>query len=146
MNKEKMVQEAVKMISNQKRHIHHHKNKRDGHKAILFYLLQNGGQALSGEIAQNTGISTPRLAYMLKELENDGMITRSYSSDDHRKVYVSLTKKGNDKLLHRRKNLEESVRRLFDSLTDNDIEALFRILSKVNELEQEDREIDNFNF
>lgn len=140
MNREQLVEEAVKKISNQKRHTHHHKNRREGHKAILFYLVKNGGSALSGEIASHTNLSTPRLAYLLKELENDGMILRESLPDDHRKVCVSLTEKGTNKVLHKRHDLEESIRKLFHRLDDRDIEAFFRILEKIEEIEQEEKQ------
>src|SRR5256885_10897369 len=58
------------------------------------------GPLLVGQIATYAGVSGPSATRMLKQLERDGVVTRSRSADDERKVEVALTEHGHD-LVHR---------------------------------------------
>lgn len=140
MENEKLAQEAAKILSSFKHSHHHKKHNHGGHKAILFYLEKNGGNALSGEISKATGISTPRLAYILKELEEEGFLTRKPSELDHRKVCVTLSECGKKHIEHKHVHTLKFLNKLFSQLSEQDIEAFFRILNIIKEIEDIENE------
>ena len=66
-----------------------------GEHQVLFYLLKNAGNAtVPSDIAKYTNTSTARVATILNNLEEKGMLTREISRDDRRKILVSITDKG----------------------------------------------------
>ncbi|MFP4362965.1 MAG: MarR family winged helix-turn-helix transcriptional regulator [Spirochaetia bacterium] len=75
-------------------------------EAICLCCLDEGSNS-PGNIAQEMGISLSRMSRVLSSLENKGFITRAISSEDRRKMFFSLNKKGKSKL---------------DSLQNSDIE------------------------
>lgn len=66
-----------------------------GEHQVLFYLYKNSGEAVvPSDIAQYTNTSTARIATILNNLEEKGMITREISRQDRRKILVAITDKG----------------------------------------------------
>lgn len=59
----------------------------------LLYLFKNK-KVLPTDLAVITRISTPSISQILKKIEGQGIIERTPSIEDKRKVYVSLTSTG----------------------------------------------------
>lgn len=138
MDREALTEEVLEKINSRKHNIHHSDRRREGHRTVIHYLASKGGKALSGEISSDVGISTPRLAYILKELEADGIISRAIKEDDKRKVCVTLTDKGMERISHRHRDHKKKIRKCLDKLSMNDMEALKRILDVFEEFENGD--------
>lgn len=111
--------------------------KGGGHGFVLVYLLEHGGKALPGEICQAMGVSTPRVAVILRELEKREMIVRTVMPDDRRKVCVTLTEKGRARAESKQDQLERFVRKLIDQLSEEDANALPRILDALERIQEE---------
>ena len=75
----------------------------EGIGAVLRTLHRAEAPVTSGAISQAMGVSTARVAALLKKLEAMGLVTRSPGMDDARTTMVSLTKKG-----------AETVERMYD--------------------------------
>lgn len=111
--------------------------KGGGHGFVLVYLLEHDGKALPGEICQAMGVSTPRVAVILRELEKREMIVRTVMPHDRRKVCVTLTEKGRGKAEAKQRGLERFVRKLIDQLSEEDANALPRILDALEKIQDE---------
>ena len=66
-----------------------------GEHQVIFYLFKNSGKPIvPSDISKYTDTSTARIATILNNLEDKGMITREISREDRRKILVSITDKG----------------------------------------------------
>lgn len=111
--------------------------KGGGHGFILAYLSSHDGGAFPGEICREMGVSSARVAVLLRDLEAHGFITRTALSGDRRKVRVSLTEAGWRKAADKKRQLETYTRRLLERLTPEDARALSRILDAMEALQSE---------
>jgi DNA-binding MarR family transcriptional regulator len=69
-----------------------------GEHQVLFYLYKNSGEAVvPSDISRYTNTSTARIATILNNLEEKGMLTREISREDRRKILVTITDKGRKK-------------------------------------------------
>lgn len=73
-----------------------------GQRMILFYLSR-AGEVSSGELSRVLRVGTGRIGNALKELEAKGYVTRRKDVKDGRKVLVSLTEKGLEFSLERKR-------------------------------------------
>ncbi|WP_374286852.1 MarR family winged helix-turn-helix transcriptional regulator [Lactococcus sp.] len=66
-----------------------------GEHQVIFYLFKNSGKPIvPSDISKYTDTSTARIATILNNLEDKGMVTREISREDRRKILVSITDKG----------------------------------------------------
>ena len=110
------------------------KRRGDGDGFVLAYLARHGGTALPGEICQAMEVTTPRVAVILRGLEEDGMITRTVVADDRRTVCVTLTERGKALIEKKRRRREDFLRRLLEELSPEDAAALPRILEALEKV------------
>jgi DNA-binding MarR family transcriptional regulator len=61
---------------------------------VLHYISRRGEDVLPGEISQEMGVSSARIAAALNSLEGKGLLNRRIDSNDRRKILVSLTEEG----------------------------------------------------
>ena len=76
-----------------------------GEEGVLLYLYRQDEAVLSGDLTVHLGLTSGRIANILRVLENKRLITRVQGEIDKRQVRVSLTDKG-------RLEAEESFRRM----------------------------------
>ena len=69
---------------------------REGIGNVMRYLGQQAHPVTAGEISRNTGVTTARIAVLLKKMEEKGMITRSKDPGDSRKTLISLSSAGQE--------------------------------------------------
>ncbi len=67
-----------------------------GIRAILKYLSEDEEQATAGEISKRIGVSTARVAVLLKKMDAKGFIEKQGDPTDGRIVLVRLTERGRD--------------------------------------------------
>lgn len=65
-----------------------------GESGVLLYLYHVGHPLYPGELTDKLGLTTGRIANILKVLERDGMIVRTPDRNDKRRVQVALTPAG----------------------------------------------------
>ena len=58
---------------------------------VLAYLTQADGEVIAGDIARKLGVSTARVAALLKAMEKNGLVTRHASPADARRTVVEIT-------------------------------------------------------
>ena len=139
MDKEGLAAELSVKLSGVQYHQHREERRGEGRGFVLMYLTERGGRAFPGEIGQAMGVTTPRVAVILRELEQEGMITRTVVEDDRRKVCVALTEQGRERVRRKRQRMERFLRKWLDRLSEEDAAALPRIFEALEAVRNEDR-------
>ena len=87
----------------------HMNQNQTGMEAILRYLYETDKMVTSGMISDAMGVSTARVAVLLRKMKEKGLITKNAHDLDARVTVVSLTERG--KKIAKEKQ-EEGFRRL----------------------------------
>ncbi|RCU45434.1 MULTISPECIES: MarR family winged helix-turn-helix transcriptional regulator [Corallincola] len=83
---------------------------------LVLQALKNKQAMISREIAKEINLSQATITSILDRLEAKQLITRKRSEDDRRKVMVSLSEKGHEKIASAPAPLQESFVRQFKQL------------------------------
>lgn len=134
MTKEKLAAEITDRLVRGKYSRYWGGGRGGGHGFVLSYLAEHEGKALSGEICQAMGGSTPRIAAILRDLEKDELILRAAVEHDRRKVCVTLTEAGKEKAAAKQRRLEQFAWQLLEQLSEEDANALPRILDALEKI------------
>lgn len=97
MDYNKLAEKFIQQVkdSNKSQVINNFNSFGHGEHQVIFYLYKNSGKAIvPSDISKYTNTSTARIATILNNLEEKGMITREISREDRRKILVSITDKG----------------------------------------------------
>lgn len=90
---------------------------------------------LPTELAALTKVKTQSMSQILKKLEEHGIIKRSPSKDDKRKVYISLTAFGKKMVAKTKYEKDEWLKAIIEkSLTGKEKEILAKALPVLNKL------------
>jgi DNA-binding MarR family transcriptional regulator len=90
---------------------------------------------LPTELAALTRVKTQSMSHILNKLENQGVIKRTLSKDDKRKVYISLTSLGKKIVEKTKYERDEWLKSAIEkSLTDKEKELLAKALPVLNKL------------
>lgn len=65
-----------------------------GETGVLLYLYHVNRPMFPGELTEKLGLTTGRIANILKVLERSGLVVRTPDTLDKRRVQVALTEKG----------------------------------------------------
>ena len=88
---------------------------------FLFYLYKNAGTLIvPSDIARYIGASTARVANILNNLEEKGMISREISREDRRKILVFLTDKGRKETKERRTRTITRISNVFEAMGERE--------------------------
>lgn len=102
-----------------------------GQRFVLTYLAANKNTAYPKNLSSSMMVSTARIAVILNQLEEEGMITRSIDENDNRQVIVRLTPKGSEAAAAYRQDTLNSISRMLEYLGPEDAEAYVRIRKKL---------------
>jgi DNA-binding MarR family transcriptional regulator len=97
--------------------------------------LARNSSLLPTELAALTRIKTQSMSQILKKMEEQGIIDRTPSEEDKRKVYISLTSFGKKMVEKAKYEKDEWMRSIIEkSLTDEERELLTKALPVLNKL------------
>ncbi|MDE7191169.1 MAG: MarR family transcriptional regulator [Clostridia bacterium] len=82
--------------------------------AVLKILSDADGAVTCGDIAKKMGVSTARVAVLLKKMVAKNLICRSVGTDDARIIYISLTDEGRNTVKELRELITQHLSRLID--------------------------------
>lgn len=105
-------------------------NSTRGETALLMTLFRTGSPLSPGELADASHVSSARVANILRSLEDKGLVTRSHSESDRRRVEVTLTEAGRADAEARRSRRQASVAEYFRALGEDDARELVRIIGR----------------
>lgn len=102
-------------------------NQNTGKTFILKYLHDNKKEAKAGELATALGVSTARIAMLLKKLEAKKYIIRTSSKEDSRITLVSLTNEGEKYIIKKMKSITSKLKKIINSIGVNKVEDFIKV-------------------
>lgn len=143
MATEKEIETIDRMFKETKRNhfIHMFDDMNTGAFAVLKYLYENNFESTSGEITNFLKISSARVAFILKKLEEKNLITRTNSSTDARVTIVNLTKDGEKKCTDKKNELYKKINLIIDEVGFDKLYEINEIISKVNHIMKTEEKI-----
>ena len=102
-----------------------------GENLLMHNLVEHGGESTPSDIASELGISTPRVAAMLRSLELKKLVKRSASSEDKRKISVRITPKGEEWAGFANDEMLKLLNDFLDRVGENDAREFLRIMNKM---------------
>ena len=90
-----------------------------------------GTVVTAGDIAERLGVTTARVAALLKRLESKGLIARRRSQADARVTEVVLTEEGSARVQAFREDVRAQVAMLVDELGEERLRAFFLTAAEV---------------
>lgn len=97
-------------------------------------LLRNP-RLLPTELASLTRVKTQSMSHILKKLEQQGIIERTPSKEDKRKVYISITAIGKKTVQKARREWDEWLKGVIEgSLSEKEKDVLARAVPLLNKL------------
>lgn len=106
---------------------------------VLLYLFNHPGSN-SSEVYRSLSINKGHVSQAIFNLCNKGFLTSEQDKNDRRYVTFSITDLGRSLIKESTEVREATMRRLFDGISEEDLEAFRRINAKISE------NIDNFQF
>ncbi|MFD7923423.1 MarR family winged helix-turn-helix transcriptional regulator [Streptomyces sp. NPDC059740] len=100
---------------------------------LLEALADHGPQGV-GDIALHAGVSAPTATRMLKNLERDGIVTRTRTAGNERRVEVALTDHGAALLHDHRDRLRARQQRAYRELTPEERSVITDVTRRLTEL------------
>lgn len=104
----------------------------------LSLLLLDDAPGCPSELSRSMGVSSARIAALLKHLEQKGWISRSADEHDERRVNVSLTDAGRELINSRRREAIERVSAALRELGEEDAHEYVRLQQKMLDALSED--------
>ena len=101
-----------------------------GERYLMLYLKQHGGTASPGEICASLGVTNARIAAITKSLERKGYIVRIPDKIDRRRIAISMTEAGKERVDRKGKEIEKAVASVFEQLGEKDTSELLRIMGR----------------
>lgn len=99
--------------------------------------LERDGPVTPGGLVRSSGTTTAHIAKLLRTLEAKGEIQRTSDLQDRRRVWVSITDAGRQRLWKMERDVHAQVERLFAALGEQDAGELVRITARVAMLQRE---------
>lgn len=109
-------------------------NSTRGETALLMTLFRKEVALSPGELADASHVSSARVANILRSLEEKGLVTRSHSDSDRRRVEVSLTDAGRADAEARHARRQASVAEYLSALGEDDARELVRIVGRSGDI------------
>ena len=112
-----------------------------GENGLLMYLYHIGQPMFAGELTEKLGLTTGRIANILRVLEREGLVTRATDSQDKRRVLVALTPEGEAQA---RRHYARSVafnERLLSRLDPEEVQCFLKTLTQFAELLEDEFDI-----
>ena len=83
-------------------------------------------------IARELSVTVGTLTISVNSLVKKGYVVRNRSSEDRRVVFISLSEKGVKAYYHHKKFREQMIDSVVKELTEEELEALVKALTKLN--------------
>ncbi len=102
-----------------------------GENGVLCRLHIHEGRLSSGELAETMGLTSGRIANILKSLERKGMVQRERDSRDRRHVIAVLTDQGREKINSIFDKNNEIIEKVLERLDIQEVREGLSIFEKV---------------
>lgn len=112
---------------------------------VLKYLYDEECPVSAGEISRFMRVSTARVSVLLKKLREKDFIICENSSEDARRLIISLSEKGKAEYLARQERMIEIFSRIIDSIGEERMEEFIMISTEIKKTVSEEikKELNN---
>ena len=133
-NREKAIDFLYKLRSCREKNFFHQLNEsQTGIGFVLVYLFEATDEVYAGDLAKALGVSTARVAVLLKKMEKQGLILRIRSEEDARRTVVRITEEGEKTAVEMREAMIEKIELLLEKVGQEELEEFLRLLGKIKE-------------
>lgn len=101
-----------------------------GEDGVVLCLYSSECALLAGELGERTGLSTGRIANILRKLETKGLVKRMQDELDRRCVHVSLTEQGRAYAQGLKNSAVQAHGELLERLSSTDATEFVRIVRR----------------
>ena len=115
------------------------RNATRGEMGVIRMLHEEDGPLTPSQISERARISPARVANVLRALEEKGWVAREHSSEDRRRVTVTLTEAGDAERRRCRAEFEAHTEAFLAELGEQDTRDAIRVLKHANEILEEER-------
>jgi DNA-binding MarR family transcriptional regulator len=98
----------------------------------VLMMLQERGRMMVSELAGLLHISMPSTSSIVDRVEENGLVERTRDAADRRVVYVEITDRGRALVEEMMGLKQESMQRLFDAMTDDELQDVVRGVKAVH--------------
>lgn len=102
--------------------------------AALRILYERGGSTTSGQLCEMLGVSTARVAVLLKTMAAKGLITKEKNVLDARVTVVSLTPFGQETVLKMQEKILNKINSVIDHVGFERLEEYIAISKEIAEI------------
>lgn len=110
------------------------RNATRGEMAVIHAAYYAAGALTPSELAAQAHVSTARVANILRSLEEKGLVTRTHSTQDRRRVEVALTEDGHAFADRCREERDRELAEFLAELGADDSAELIRIIAKSRQI------------
>ena len=111
-------------------YLHYNFGGRSGQSHILVMLHKRGDEMPQGELQALFDIQSGSFSEAMAKLEGEGLVERTRSDQDHRKMVVRLTAAGVDRAMESISRHMEFESKAFSPLTHDEQAELFELLER----------------
>lgn len=100
---------------------------------LLFTLERNGGSLSQKELEEKLGVAHPTVVGLVKRLEKNDYVKSIVDENDKRQKIIIVSKNAQKFKDEMSKQFHEISMKMFEKLSDEEKEELFRMLSIIND-------------
>lgn len=100
---------------------------------VLAYLQEAEREVIAGDLARELGVSTARIAALLRKMESHKLIVRYRSPADARQTVVEITEEGSAYVDRVKEQMLLKMELLLEKVGKEDMEEFIRISHKIKE-------------
>jgi DNA-binding MarR family transcriptional regulator len=97
-------------------------------------LLDRLGPMTAGQLADQTGLSTGAVTFLLDRLEEAGMVTRRRDTDDRRRVWVQLVPSAHKRMLRMHQPIVEEMRAVTQRFKEEELAIVRDFMRETKEV------------
>ncbi|RQO61396.1 homoprotocatechuate degradation operon regulator HpaR [Pseudomonas sp. KBW05] len=97
-------------------------------------ILRQQGELESHQLANQACILKPSMSGVLKRLERDGLVTRRKSTEDQRRIFLSLTVQGHQCFLSMSEGMERGYLEIQRQFGEDNMQQLLELLGELKKI------------
>lgn len=135
MNYNKKAEEIFETLTKRKKYIGElSSNISQGESGVLLYLLNSNSNVSQSELSENLGVTMPRIVALINTLQKKELIEKNLDSNDKRKSIISITNKGKDNIIKKKKDAIKFIENVIKELDEQEIEQYIDISKKIERI------------
>lgn len=135
MNYNKKAEEIFETLTKRKKYIGElSSNISQGESGVLLYLLNVKSNVSQSELSEKLGVTMPRIVAVINTLQKKELIEKNVDSTDKRKSIISITNKGKDNIIKKKKDAIKFIENVIKELDEQEIEQYIAISKKIERI------------